>query len=91
MCGSCHDIQNLQGAHVERTFQEWQGTLFSALPNGQGCADCHMKIQRRPRVDGVDEGAPAARARTSRPWTWRSRTFPRWTRSARRRSSCSTT
>jgi len=43
MCGSCHDIQNLQGAHVERTFEEWQGTLFSALPNGQGCADCHMK------------------------------------------------
>ena len=43
MCGSCHDIQNLQGAHVERTFEEWQGTLFAALPNGQGCADCHMK------------------------------------------------
>src|SRR3954468_5843336 len=36
--GSCHDIQNLQDAHVERTYQEWQGTLFSALPNGQGCA-----------------------------------------------------
>jgi len=44
MCGSCHDIQNLQGAHVERTFQEWQGTLFSQPPNGQGCAGngCHM-------------------------------------------------
>jgi hypothetical protein len=42
MCGSCHDIQNLQGAHVERTFEEWQGTLFAALPQGQGCADCHM-------------------------------------------------
>jgi hypothetical protein len=43
MCGSCHDIQNPQGAHVERTFQEWQGTLFAVLPGGQGCADCHMK------------------------------------------------
>src|SRR4029077_10808978 len=44
MCGSCHDIQNLQGAHVERTYQEWQGTLFSLPPNGQGCASnaCHM-------------------------------------------------
>ena len=48
MCGSCHDIQNLQGAHVERTFEEWQGTLFAALPNGQGCADCHMKASRGP-------------------------------------------
>jgi nitrate/TMAO reductase-like tetraheme cytochrome c subunit len=48
MCGSCHDIQNLQGAHVERTFEEWQGTLFSALPNGQGCADCHMKSSNGP-------------------------------------------
>ena len=48
MCGSCHDIQNLQGAHVERTFQEWQGTLFAALPNGQGCADCHMKTSDGP-------------------------------------------
>ncbi len=48
MCGSCHDIQNLQGAHVERTFEEWQGTLFAALPNGQGCADCHMKSSDGP-------------------------------------------
>ena len=38
MCGSCHDIQNLQGAHVERTFEEWQATLFAAPPDGQGCA-----------------------------------------------------
>src|SRR5262245_44004986 len=49
MCGSCHDIQNLQGAHVERTFQEWQETLFSTLPNGQGCASsCHMKTSDGP-------------------------------------------
>jgi hypothetical protein len=48
MCGSCHDIQNLQGAHVERTYKEWQETLFAALPNGQGCADCHMKQSDGP-------------------------------------------
>jgi len=44
MCGSCHDIQNLQGAHVERSYQEWQGTRFSMMPNGQTCASngCHM-------------------------------------------------
>jgi hypothetical protein len=41
-CGSCHDIQNLLGAHVERTFEEWQGTLFASTPAGQSCAGCHM-------------------------------------------------
>jgi nitrate/TMAO reductase-like tetraheme cytochrome c subunit len=41
-CGSCHDIVNLQGAHVERTFAEWRGTTLSQTPNGQSCAQCHM-------------------------------------------------
>jgi cytochrome c554/c'-like protein len=48
MCGSCHDIENLQGAHVERTYQEWQKTIFAGLPNGQGCADCHMTKTQGP-------------------------------------------
>jgi hypothetical protein len=46
-CGSCHDIVNLQGAHVERTFAEWKATLLSQTPNGQSCAQCHM-----PASDG---------------------------------------
>ena len=41
-CGSCHDIVNLQGAHVERTFAEWKATTLSQLPNGESCAQCHM-------------------------------------------------
>jgi hypothetical protein len=41
-CGSCHDIQNLQGAHVERTFEEWQATTLSIPPAGQSCSECHM-------------------------------------------------
>jgi hypothetical protein len=41
-CGSCHDIQNLQGAHVERTFEEWQATTLSVPPAGESCAECHM-------------------------------------------------
>jgi Cytochrome c554 and c-prime len=41
-CGSCHDIQNLQGAHVERTFAEWSATTLSETPGGQSCAECHM-------------------------------------------------
>lgn len=41
-CGSCHDIVNLQGAHVERTFAEWRATVLSQTPNGDTCAQCHM-------------------------------------------------
>ena len=41
-CGSCHDIQNLQGAHVERTFVEWTATTLSQTPGGESCAQCHM-------------------------------------------------
>jgi hypothetical protein len=49
MCGSCHDIQNMQGAHVERTYLEWQQTLFATPPNGQGCAsNCHMATSDGP-------------------------------------------
>jgi hypothetical protein len=41
-CGACHDIVNLQNAHVERTFQEWQDTLFATPPRGSTCIPCHM-------------------------------------------------
>ena len=47
-CGSCHDIVNLQGAHVERTFAEWRGTTLSQTPNGQSCAQCHMPASSGP-------------------------------------------
>jgi hypothetical protein len=47
-CGSCHDIVNSHGAAIERTFQEWQGTLFAIPPNGQTCAACHMPGQDAP-------------------------------------------
>ncbi|HLK92009.1 MAG TPA: multiheme c-type cytochrome [Polyangia bacterium] len=41
-CGSCHDIVNMQQAHVERTFAEWSATVLSATAGGQSCAECHM-------------------------------------------------
>ncbi|HXU61878.1 MAG TPA: multiheme c-type cytochrome [Polyangia bacterium] len=66
-CGSCHDIVNLQGAHVERTFGEWKGTTLSQLPNGESCAQCHMAASSAPaasttpdRIRRVhDHGFPA--------------------------------
>jgi nitrate reductase cytochrome c-type subunit len=66
-CGSCHDIQNLQGAHVERTFEEWQPTLFAVSPNGQTCVQCHMPTYGRV--------GPASNVSTV-PRTLHSHTFP---------------
>ena len=47
-CGSCHDIVNKLGAAIERTFEEWKGTLFAVPPHGQTCAACHMPGQDGP-------------------------------------------
>jgi len=45
MCGSCHDIVTGNGVHLERTYDEYQKTIFatSADPvTRQSCIDCHM-------------------------------------------------
>jgi hypothetical protein len=42
LCGSCHDIVNTRGAHLERTFQEWQESVFSKVQIGTTCGQCHM-------------------------------------------------
>ena len=47
-CGSCHDIVNMQQAHVERTFAEWSATTLSATAGGQSCAECHMVASDGP-------------------------------------------
>lgn len=48
LCGSCHDIVTDAGVHLERTYKEWQESLFAkeALPGEPSpflsCNDCHM-------------------------------------------------
>jgi Cytochrome c554 and c-prime len=42
LCGSCHDIVTPLGAHLERTYAEWQGTLFSHGDTLLTCGQCHM-------------------------------------------------
>lgn len=42
MCGACHDVVTLHGADVERTFIEWQNSVF-ARPTGATCGQCHME------------------------------------------------
>ncbi len=42
LCGACHDITTGHGAQLERTFAEWQGSVFSQAPGGRTCGQCHM-------------------------------------------------
>lgn len=49
MCGACHDIvvpspPGAGNVHLERTFSEWQTSLFSKAPEegGLSCGACHL-------------------------------------------------
>jgi len=43
-CGSCHDIVNTNGVHLERTYVEWQESMFNDPDPSRalGCVRCHM-------------------------------------------------
>lgn len=48
LCGSCHDVVNPRGTHVERTFEEYEASFFNLAlrPQHQGgetCLGCHMR------------------------------------------------
>jgi hypothetical protein len=61
MCGSCHDVALPDsGLALERTFVEWQGSVFSAehaaTPSAVStCGACHMPGQRGPVAVGGPE------------------------------------
>jgi hypothetical protein len=60
LCGVCHDIVTPKGAAIERTYAEWQKTVFAG-PNGATCGQCHMNQSATPqRIADVD-GAPNRR------------------------------
>jgi hypothetical protein len=47
LCGTCHDIVTGHGASIERTFQEWQGSIFDQTGSvGATCGTCHMKEKK---------------------------------------------
>jgi cytochrome c554/c'-like protein len=53
-CGGCHDVVNAHGAHIERTFVEWKGTVYNgAGAFGNTCGQCHMH-----KTTGVAANAP---------------------------------
>jgi hypothetical protein len=71
MCGSCHDIVTPAGVHIERSFAEWQGTIFTVAGiNGDTCSRCHMK----PSDGVIAEGAGLAVG--SRTQGFHEHTFP---------------
>ena len=58
MCGTCHDVVTALGAHVERTFDEWQASLY-AKPGQLACGKCHM--EGRDGLAAKVDGAPIRR------------------------------
>ncbi len=44
LCGACHDVVTPAGVHLERTYAEWQGTIFGQdNPRTHlSCGQCHM-------------------------------------------------
>jgi hypothetical protein len=49
LCGTCHDIVTGHGASIERTYQEWEGSLFNQTGSvGATCNTCHMR--EKPNV-----------------------------------------
>ena len=58
MCGACHDVVTLPGAHVERTFDEWNASLY-AKPGQLTCGKCHM--DGRDGQAALVAGAPTRR------------------------------
>jgi hypothetical protein len=43
LCGACHDIVTPLGAPIERTYADWQASLFSSPDGGNTCGQCHMQ------------------------------------------------
>lgn len=66
LCGSCHDIVLNNGVHLERSYWEWQRSVYaSADPLQQNtCGRCHMP-GRNDVVADVD-GAPVRRVHDHR-------------------------
>jgi hypothetical protein len=61
LCGSCHDLQNGHGLDVERTFAEWQSSLYAQnIPSvSETCSACHMLGSSG--VAATTDGAPQRR------------------------------
>lgn len=48
LCGGCHDLVTPAGVHLEKTFEEWKGSVFASEEPAQhlSCGGCHMVGRR---------------------------------------------
>lgn len=49
LCGSCHDVKNQKGAHIEQTLLEYRDSTsslekFGLGGGGDSCQGCHMRV-----------------------------------------------
>lgn len=70
MCGACHDIVTPSGVHLERTYAEYLGGVFSKSASGEppafdSCVGCHMPGRETPVAD-----VPGAPVRTMHEHLW---------------------
>jgi hypothetical protein len=51
LCGTCHDLENSLGVRLERTYEEYQGSIFASDDPStyRACPDCHMTRLRGGR------------------------------------------
>ena len=57
VCGACHDIVTHAGVHLERTFEEYQDSLFARPGLGfSTCQTCHMNEYRGIAADDPESG-----------------------------------
>jgi hypothetical protein len=47
-CGACHDVRTPRGVDAERTFAEWQTTVFAQPAEQKTCGGCHMPATHAP-------------------------------------------
>ena len=61
LCGTCHDIVTPNGTHIERTYTEWQESLYASQDGDfkLTCNSCHM--EGRDDVAASVPGVPVRR------------------------------
>lgn len=46
LCGTCHDVVTPNGVHLERTYEEWKGSIFAEDTVFRlSCGNCHARGQ----------------------------------------------
>lgn len=64
LCGSCHDIVTQSGAHIERTYLEWQESVYAREDTAfqrLTCGNCHLPGEDAPIATRTGESFPVRR------------------------------